>query len=974
MPLHGVESTESKTPLPSVNPEAKGKPVEVEPLLDDKVHTDVCFVLGKDQSVKIEAHRALLAQVSKVFESMLAPPPGTVKNLQTIELPDMSADVFQAMLDCIYTGDTKRITPENFAACFEAANRYQVTALQIRITSYLESGEHLTPKSIVDVLSRFQLVDGPEAEQVWTYLEQNAQVLTQHPSFVEMPSNILRLLLQRSYLSCSEYDLFKAVLSWGEAEAKRQGLSEKPEDVRKVLSDVLPFIRFPTMTADQFLDVALMGILTKEEMTAVKTYIASQSSSSESKSDDPEGAGAAKLTGKDNTTSIAGFSTVSRGHGTMHHIQSQENRFRAMFAKGIKCGEEADKLLINVYNNDKMFLYPSAVEFDRPSIPIILASKRAKAPTGPAINSLEAFHCAFYHLTLGMLEGLNWAHICVAGGSITAVLQRDEKIQSEVESFLESVGAEEDNEEDDDENNDDNNQQQQQQSQGRRTFRRRRGRRGGRASARPDDDDGSADFDGSAWASYPRKGNDKHLVPALVEYIHCANMDDGFTFEDPYGQKVFPFRGTDIDLFIYGTDAKVALEKIRHVYETMRKNMTQGEEILIVRTSHAITFVPPWPRPHVQCILRCYQSISEVLLGFDLDAVCNAFDGASVYSTHRGRHALRMRMNVVDATRQSTTYESRLYKYNLRGFAVGVPHFQPERLDLSIFARPLSELRGLARLLRLNAIMTECNTSIPEHRAAALGDSDYCTASPWLLSRPYFDNTSSIIQAAEQFNSSGMPVPFYHCIGRTHKSIDRILDATKLSDFSATPTADVKASLRKHFAALRRGEGFFRGDMLIAVPVAPAFITDDPGRQYSGSFHPLSGDWFQDAYKPKPGKAGAKSPAAKKDDVVVESKSAGDASPADDTTTTTTSGAGKVTTGKTPSKAAEKAVDKGAGASFSSKPYFPSGPSRRARRFGRYADDDDDNDDDDDEAADFNDFDDGEEDMEDEDVEEEEDF
>lgn len=252
-----------------------GKPVAIEPLLDDKVHTDVCFVLGKDKATKVEAHRALLSRVSKVFESMLAPPPNYVKNLQEIELPDIQEEVFLAVMDCVYTGATHRITPDNFASMLEAANQFQVLPLQTCLISYLESGEHFTPKTLLAVLPQFKSLVSKEAEFVWQYLEQQAQVIIALPSFSAISYDVLEGFLKREYLSCSEINLFNAVLQWGVTEVARkkgpeyEGKTPAKEEVKDAIASLIPLIRFPTMTQGQLLQVAASAVLTDEELVSL---------------------------------------------------------------------------------------------------------------------------------------------------------------------------------------------------------------------------------------------------------------------------------------------------------------------------------------------------------------------------------------------------------------------------------------------------------------------------------------------------------------------------------------------------------------------------------------------------------------------------------------------------------------------------------------------------------------------------------
>jgi hypothetical protein len=93
-------------------------------------------------------------------------------------------------------------------------------------------------------------------------------------------------------------------------------------------------------------------------------------------------------------------------------------------------------------------------------------------------------------------------------------------------------------------------------------------------------------------------------------------------------------------------------------------------------------------------------------MGFDLDACCVAYEGRSaidgrshVWALPRARRALNLRANIVDPERQSLTFESRLFKYSQRGFAVGVPGWDSRRLSGTMFMKRPNQVHGLAKLL-----------------------------------------------------------------------------------------------------------------------------------------------------------------------------------------------------------------------------------------------------------------------------------
>eukprot|EP00755_Sulcionema_specki_P012060 Sspe_Gene.8210::Locus_2804_Transcript_1_1_Confidence_1.000_Length_3044::g.8210::m.8210/K08073/PNKP; bifunctional polynucleotide phosphatase/kinase len=103
-----------------------------------------------------------------------------------------------------------------------------------------------------------------------------------------------------------------------------------------------------------------------------------------------------------------------------------------------------------------------------------------------------------------------------------------------------------------------------------------------------------------------------------------------------------------------------------------------------------------------------YQSPSEVLLGFDVDACSVGYDGTHLLATPRARRAIIKKANFVDLTRRSLTYESRLFKYSKRGFGVLLNKtFDPNSVPRQLLEKKPKELDGLAKLVVLSHIEAE---------------------------------------------------------------------------------------------------------------------------------------------------------------------------------------------------------------------------------------------------------------------------
>ena len=73
--------------------------------------------------------------------------------------------------------------------------------------------------------------------------------------------------------------------------------------------------------------------------------------------------------------------------------------------------------------------------------------------------------------------------------------------------------------------------------------------------------------------------------------------------------------------------------------------------------------------------------MADVIFGFDVDACQLAYDGKRVLATPSAKRALTSGVNIADPERSTASYETRLYKYALRGFAVGVPGLDMSRVD-----------------------------------------------------------------------------------------------------------------------------------------------------------------------------------------------------------------------------------------------------------------------------------------------------
>ncbi|KAI9220072.1 hypothetical protein BC828DRAFT_137828 [Blastocladiella britannica] len=317
----------------------------------------------------------------------------------------------------------------------------------------------------------------------------------------------------------------------------------------------------------------------------------------------------------------------------------------------------------------------------------------------------------------------------------------------------------------------------------------------------------------------------------------------------------------DVDLFVYGLSPAAAMEKMNKIYDQVMDAVPF--DVVAVRTSHAVTIVSQYPYRHIQIVLRLYKSPAETLMGFDVDSCAVGYNGVSVLCTPRAHFALITQANTVDMTRRSPTYESRLAKYAQRGYEVRVPGLTRERIDPQIYERSFDKVRGLGRLLLFEALGDQENRMrFKEIQRERKGRPPHPHAGRY-ESRNHL--RAGDLKAQEAFESSDYQSVFLP-FGPAYNAarIVRVLNKKDRGMNNAW-------FMRKRGVKVHQHPCFFgfmsevMEDACGACPRAKTqkdkddldgyvhgplkFITDDPGRQSIGSFHPITDEeWSVDAY------------------------------------------------------------------------------------------------------------------------------
>ena len=155
----------------------------------------------------------------------------------------------------------------------------------------------------------------------------------------------------------------------------------------------------------------------------------------------------------------------------------------------------------------------------------------------------------------------------------------------------------------------------------------------------------------------------------------------------------------DVDFFLITKDVNRAINAVRRVLIYLQDLYPNS---IIIRGEHAITIgrgaIEEQSVPiTVQIILRLYNSITQVISGFDIDSCCAAYNGQNFYCMPRFARAILKGYNLADPERQSRNYGYRLKKYMKRGFNVAIPGYDPSRVCYSQLKN--NSVTGLARVL-----------------------------------------------------------------------------------------------------------------------------------------------------------------------------------------------------------------------------------------------------------------------------------
>ena len=269
---------------------------------------------------------------------------------------------------------------------------------------------------------------------------------------------------------------------------------------------------------------------------------------------------------------------------------------------------------------------------------------------------------------------------------------------------------------------------------------------------------------------------------------------------------------TDIDLFIYGST--LTEDEVRERIKKLIKNICEfasdnlHTSMYILKNDYVISLIPKsnqYRKCKVQIILRMYRSIQEILIGFDIDSCAVAYDGDTVLFTPRSLNVFGTRMNVVDLSRRSPSYEFRLFKYYQRGFGIYIPFDFRDGYNKLYFLNKYT--KGIDKLMYFIK----------------------------------FQNTSSTMKFLNYMTQRR------NLKMRAKKICD--YEDEELDLFNAGDIRNYLVKYNKSVANEYKYQIIDNSNFIISEYRTVQLMVQNPGKQLTGSFHPITeGDWIDVNY------------------------------------------------------------------------------------------------------------------------------
>jgi len=167
------------------------------------------------------------------------------------------------------------LTDENVMYVIYAARKYRVAPLIDLCQRHVDKA--ISAHRVLGMLHQsLTFADEELRDRCLSYVRSSTSDVLRGQQFVDVSEDVLTMIVDQSQLSVLEVDLFRACIDWASRQLRRDDSDATVDGaaLRRTLHNILPRIRFPTMTLEQFSTAVVpLGILNTDETCELYTYL-----------------------------------------------------------------------------------------------------------------------------------------------------------------------------------------------------------------------------------------------------------------------------------------------------------------------------------------------------------------------------------------------------------------------------------------------------------------------------------------------------------------------------------------------------------------------------------------------------------------------------------------------------------------------------------------------------------------------------
>lgn len=209
-------------------------------------YADFFFIFETDGQIeRVPAHKAILATASEVFKIMFN---GSWSEVNEVPIVDARCGAFKEFLQFFYLSKVK-LTAQNIDHVINLGKKYDITECLRICLEYFKN--NLTYENICSAYGIAIFYEQEDLRKLCeTMISVNTKALFKSANFLKCERKMLAQILTIDAFSCSEVELFEAVINWVRTAGQQEDLTR--ELLESELGETFYQIRFGTMAPEEF--------------------------------------------------------------------------------------------------------------------------------------------------------------------------------------------------------------------------------------------------------------------------------------------------------------------------------------------------------------------------------------------------------------------------------------------------------------------------------------------------------------------------------------------------------------------------------------------------------------------------------------------------------------------------------------------------------------------------------------------------